>query len=647
MGVSFASYEIARSGLTVNERGLYVTGHNIANVNTPGYVRQQLMIKNGPVETVLTRAGLVQMGLGADIQEIRQIRHAFLDNIFRQENSTLGYWETRQKTFLDLQAILAEPMESGLQSVLNRFWDAWQELAKEPDSLTVRALVRQRSEALVQYVNHLGAQLDRLQNDLNTEIMVRIDEINEITRQIAKLNVTILKNEVSGDTAADYRDQRNSLIDRLTKLVKVDVIEMQDGQVDITLGGYFLVQKGVSTDLYAEERNPGDNFYVAKLAGTDIVVPIKGGILKGLMESRGEVSGTIGSHENGTPNVKTDVVFYVDTATMSIDEANDRIDAYAAELAKRGLDVQITVRDVVSADGFAAAVEGTAGDLRKDSNRYAFFLTNGTLSADQLDELGSRLAELGMDASAITDTPADWAEFAEKFDGKAYSFSDFSADTDDAAFVSLINGMAYDTDMDVSTNNSLIGDSLNIISDIKKRLNALINTMLREINYLHRSGMNIKDPPGYGEDIFVVINPARPLEMGNIRLNPNLSDLSLIAASRTGDAGDNTIALEIANLRNKAMIMDKMGLVSLDDYYQYIILTVGNRASEATNIAESQGRLVEAADAQRTAIAGVSMDEEMTHMLKFKFAYDAASRVLNIIDSMIETVVNRLGLAGR
>ena len=95
------------------------------------------------------------------------------------------------------------------------------------------------------------------------------------------------------------------------------------------------------------------------------------------------------------------------------------------------------------------------------------------------------------------------------------------------------------------------------------------------------------------------------------------------------------------------MIVDKMGLVSLDDYYQYIILTVGSKGSEATNIAESQGRLVEAADAQRTAIAGVSMDEEMTNMLKFKFAYDAAARVLNIIDSMLETVVNRLGMVGR
>jgi flagellar hook-associated protein 1 FlgK len=135
--------------------------------------------------------------------------------------------------------------------------------------------------------------------------------------------------------------------------------------------------------------------------------------------------------------------------------------------------------------------------------------------------------------------------------------------------------------------------------------------------------------------------------MGNIRLNPNLSDLSVIAASKTGMPGDNTIALEIANLRNKAMIVDKTGLVSLDDYYQYIILTVGSKGSEATNIAESQGRLVEAADAQRTAIAGVSMDEEMTNMLKFKFAYDAAARVLNIIDSMLETVVNRLGMVGR
>lgn len=646
MGVSFASYEIARSGLIVNERGLYVTGHNIANVNTAGYVRQQAMIKNGPYETVLTRAGLVQLGLGADIQGIRQIRHTFLDNIYRQENTTLGYWETRQKTYVDLQAIMGEPMGAGLQGVLNQFWDSWQELSKEPDSLTVRALVRQRAEALVHQVNHLGAQLDRLQNDLNSEIVVRIDEVNEITREIAKLNVAILKSEVSGDTASDYRDQRNMLIDRLTKLIDVDVLEMQDGQVDITLGGYFLVQKGVSTDLYADERNIDENFYVAKLAGTNIEVPVKSGIIKGLMESRGEVSGAIGSYENGTPNTKADVVFYADTSTMSLADVQARADAYRDELLKRGLDVTVTVIDAASAADFASVV-GTAS-LRSDANKYAFFVTNGSLTSAQLDDLRSELGNMGMDASVITNAPpSTWSGLIDETDGTVYSLADFSADLTDSSFITLINGMSYDTNMDVSTNFSLVGDSLNIVSDMKRRLNALVNVMIREINYIHRSGMNMKDPPEPGTDFFVAINPNKPLEMGNIRLNPNLSDLSNIAASKNGASGDNSIALEIANLRNKLLIRNSTGIVSLDDYYQDIILQMGNDAADSARIAESQNKLVEAADAQRTAITGVSMDEEMTNMLKYKFAYNAASRVLNIIDSMLETVVNRLGTAGR
>jgi flagellar hook-associated protein 1 FlgK len=642
MGVNFASYEIARSGLRVSERGLFVTGHNIANVNTAGYVRQQAMIKNAPYVTVPSKTGFFQYGLGADIQEIRQIRHAFLDNIYRQENTALGYWETRQKTFRDVEAIMAEPMEPGLQNALNKFWDAWQELSKEPDSLTVRALVRQRSEALVQQINHLGAQLDRLQNDLNTEIMVRIDEVNEITRQIAELNVAILKNEVTGDSANDYRDQRNLLIDRLTKLVKVDVLEMQDGQIDITVGGYFIVQKGVSTELYAAERNPGDNFYVVKLAGTNIEVPIRGGIIKGLMESRGEVSGAIGSFENGTPNTKVDVVFYVDTSTMTAADAADRVDEYRNWLQVRGLDVNVTIVDVASANYFEEAVDGTTG-LRADARKYAFLVTNGTITTpDGYKELQEALAAQGLETSVVTNNLAAWSDVYRSSGGKAYSLTEFSS-TDTDVYEAFAQNMAADTNADIG----VIEYSTNIVSDIRQRLNALINIMLREINYLHRSGMTMTDPPINGTDFFVPINPARPLEMGNIMLNPNLADLANIAASKTGNNGDNANALEIANLRNKLLISNNTGMVSLDDYYQDIILHLANNGADAARIAESQAKLVESADAYRTSITGVSMDEEMTNMIKFKFAYDAASRVLNIIDSMLELVVNRLGMAGR
>lgn len=644
MGVGFASYEIARSGLIVNERGLYVTGHNISNVNTAGYVRQQAMIKNGPVESYYTKGGLSQYGLGADIQDIRQIRHVFLDNIYRQENTTLGYWESRRKTFQDVEAIMAEPIESGLQNVLNKFWDSWQELSKEPDSLTVRALVRQRSEALVQHINHMGDQLDRLQNDLNTEISVRINEVNEITRQIADLNVTILRNEVNSDSANDYRDQRNSLIDRLTKLVKADVTEMQDGQVDITVGGYFIVQKGVSTDLYAAERNVGENFYVAKLGGTNIEVNLNSGIIKGLMESRGEVSGAIGSYENGTPNTKVDVVFYVDLSTTNEALLEDQIDAYEKWLTSRGLDAVITVREVASVDDIEEEI-GEPPALRADARKYAFIVTENSLAnpAD-LEALQETLAEHHMDTSVITDndSTADWLPMTRALDGSAYSLADFES-TDASVYTALTDTMARHTNADIGD----ISGSLNVVSDMKTRLNALVNVMLREINALHSSGWNMKDPPTEGLDFFETINSGRPLEMGNIRLNSNLSDLSNIAASKTGDKGDNSNALEIANLRNAVLIQTGSGMVSLDDYYQDIILHMGNEGTDAVNITESQNKLVMSADAQRTAITGVSMDEEMTNMMKFKFAYDASSRVLNIIDSMMEQIVNRLGLVGR
>jgi len=644
MGVGFASYEIARSGLTVNERGLYVTGHNISNVNTAGYVRQQAMIKNGPVESYYTKGGLSQYGLGADIQDIRQIRHAFLDNIFRQENTTLGYWESRRKAFQDVEAILAEPIESGLQNVLNKFWDSWQELAKEPDSLTIRALVRQRSEALVQQINHLGEQLDRLQNDLNTEIVVRIDEVNEITRQIADLNVTILRSEVNGDSANDYRDLRNSLIDRLSKLIKADITEMQDGQIDITVGGYFIVQKGVSTDLYAAERNAGDNFYVAKLGGTNIEVSLNSGIIKGLMEARGEVSGAIGSYENGTPNTNVDVVFYVDTSS-GIDNTMlaDQISAYESWLLSRGLNADVSIVEVDNVEEIEAAV--TTTDLNAGTRKYAFIVTNDELTdPDDLAVLRNALAAKGMDTSVITDNDSTsaWLPFVRGLDGSTYSLEDFT-DTDEVVYTQLTNTMAKETNADIGD----IPASLNIVSDIKARLNALISVMLREINAIHESGQTMNDPPTNGEPLFVTINPGRPLEMGNIRLNPNLSDLAAIAASKTGNNGDNSNALEIANLRNALLIQTSSGMVSLDDYYQEIILHMGNEGTDAVNIADSQSKLVQSADAQRQAIAGVSMDEEMTNMMKFKFAYDASARVLNIIDSMIEQVVNRLGLAGR
>lgn len=642
MAVGFASYEIARSGLSVSERGLFVTGHNISNVNTPGYSRQQAIIATGPYQN----GPKYQVGFGADIQQIRQIRHSFLDNIYRKENTTLGYWESRGKTFEDIQSILSEPIGAGLQDSVNQFWNSWQELSKHPDSLTVRALVLQRGEALVHQINHLGTQIDKLQNDFNEEIRVRIDEVNQITAQIAKLNTTILKAEVTGDMANDFRDQRNLLVDRLTKLVDPDIYEMQDGQISVSVGGYFLVSGNKTTGLYAGTGSASGLFYTPKLEGSDIEVPIHGGILRGLLESRGEVLEEKGSYANGAPNTKADITIVIDTnSSTPMDAAY--VSKYIDNLKAQGIDCNVNTISVAAA-GFpdiTAALDGVSG-LRQDAGKYALVFTDkDTGTAADINDMISVLNTKGMKASAITGSlPTGWATVASETGGKIYT-EQAAADYD-----SFITALGEDTGTSVNEGISEVEQSQNILPDLKKRLNGLVNILAREVNYLHRSGKTLGDPPTDGQDFFTVIDSSCPLEMGNIKLNDIFSTangLNNIAASMNGASGDNTIAQKIANLRHMPLMKDTAGTLNMDEYYQSIILGVGHGGAEALSIAQNQMKLVESADLQRQSISAVSMDEEMANMMKYKYAYNASSRAINVIDEMIETIINRMGLAGR
>lgn len=686
MAVGFASYEIARSGMSVSERGLAVTGHNISNVNTKGFVRQQAISASSPY---IGSQGY-QVGLGANIQETRQIRNQFLDNIYRRENTSLGYWETKNKTLQNIQYILGDPMESGLQQVMNQFWDSWQELSKEPDSLTVRALVVQRGEALVNQINHIGSQLDKLQKDLNTEFKITIDELNSITSQIAQLNIEIRKQEVAGDSANDYRDQRNNLVDRLTKLANVEVTEMQDGMLDVTLSGYVLVSKGKQTSLVAEESSTSGVFYVPKLMGTEIEVPIKSGILKGLLESRGEVLGAKGSLENGTPNTKADITFVVDVSDSSGDalsKIQSSIETYVNELKRKGIDYNlrlITYTGSVNsninfgddAEALKAAVAGLSAttdtdkdfgsvvdalnlitDFRPDANRYAVVFTADSIDGDSVIDSAtaeayvSTLKEIGIKTSIVTDSTyyntgaggetVGWNAISGGTSGSLFDINSID-------FNKLMTDINNNINSDVNKEISMVYESPNIIPDLRKQLNALVNILVREVNYLHTSGLTLGPPTSPGEDFFVAINPEYPMEIGNIKLNDNIIlNLNNIVASKSGASGDNTIALAIANVRGKESLRDLRGILSPDEYYQSIILSVGAKGNEAAGITDNQQKLVDYAEFQRQAIMGVSMDEEVSNMMKYKFSYSAASRAINVIDDMIDTIISRMGLVGR
>ena len=201
-----------------------------------------------------------------------------------------------------------------------------------------------------------------------------------------------------------------------------------------------------------------------------------------------------------------------------------------------------------------------------------------------------------------------------------------------------MKSISKDINDDVNRRISTIPEDLNIISSVKKQLNALLNIMAREVNYIHQSGKTLTGLDG--GSFFVALDPAIPLEMGNLAISSDLKDLNNIAASTTDANGDNTIALKIAGLRNANLMTGNNKILSLDTYYQNIILDIGNKGHEADNMANSH-RLVSQSDRRRKPSWGFP-DEEMTNMIRFKYAYNANSKLIGVINCMLETVIFRL-----
>ena len=290
MRSTFSGLNIGYKGLAAQQRALDITGHNVANANTEGYTRQDVIMQASPALKVLE--GYV--GTGVDVTEFRRIKDEFLDIQMRTENKALGEWEVKSNILNKLEVIFNEPSETSLRSVMDQFWEAWQVLSKNPEGVAARTTVMQRGVALANTFNHLDAQFCDLQADINKSIEVKVNEINSMARQIRDLNDQIIKAEASGQKANDLRDRRDLLLEQLSKNVAIDVVEDNLGAVNVTIGGKFLVSR---TEI-AEIRFK-DNFIdptQAKLEWYDPFtdasqgpVRLNGGILKGYVEMRDEV----------------------------------------------------------------------------------------------------------------------------------------------------------------------------------------------------------------------------------------------------------------------------------------------------------------------------------------------------------------------
>ncbi|MVP01545.1 flagellar hook-associated protein FlgK [Paenibacillus lutrae] len=230
MRSTFHGLELGKRGVIAQQVALNTTGHNISNVNTPGYSRQVAhMVASRPLEypsvTNTTAAG--QLGMGVEVNAIQRIRDIYFDIEFRNQNSAMNESKVINESLSNIEGIVNEPSDNGLAKNVTEFWKAWQVLSKNPSSedLAARSAVVQQALAMTDSFNHMASQLDTMSNNITARIDVKVSEANSYVTEISELTKQIKHIESGGDDANDLRDKRDYLVDQLSQLGNVKVTE--------------------------------------------------------------------------------------------------------------------------------------------------------------------------------------------------------------------------------------------------------------------------------------------------------------------------------------------------------------------------------------------------------------------------------------
>jgi flagellar hook-associated protein 1 FlgK len=262
--LSFLS--IARSALLAQQRAMDVTAHNVANARTPGYSRQRLNLT--PADPLLTAYGPI--GRGVTDQGIMRARNRFLDAAYRNEAGLFARANTTLDYLGQLESVMDEPSDTSLRAALDGLFQAFADLSNDPSSGLQRNLVRDGANRLIQQFHRISGEIRRSTDEALSQMNADVAELNRLTAEIAKLNQRILVARGASTGAADLEDQRDVLLDRLSQLAGIRVLERDNGSVGVLAGGLLLVDGGWSQTFQAAS-SPKTGGWVIE------VVPMGGG----------------------------------------------------------------------------------------------------------------------------------------------------------------------------------------------------------------------------------------------------------------------------------------------------------------------------------------------------------------------------------
>ncbi len=666
---TFHGLETARRGMMTQQAALYVTGHNIANANTPGYTRQRVNFESTePYPPASRNRPQIpgQMGTGVRAGDIQRIRDSFVDTQFRGENSKLGFWQAKAEMLTQMEDIMNEPSDTGLAKSMDEFWNSLQDLAVQPQNSGARRVVRQRGIALANTFNYMYNSLKAVQKDYRNEIDISETQINSLLRQINQLNKQIGSIEPHGYLPNDLYDERDRLVDELSSLVNIKVevkpsgglaSENAEGLYDIYLAtpqGDILTDNSATPQPIKLVDSSDGKAYGIHIQYEDRTVldsPVSKIKFFELKESE---EGFVGP----TDDIEADGSTFPPDYTLnqfSDFKTNGRLKGFIEGYGyKEGTVTKGIYNDMLSDLDEMAFTFAEHFNLVHQSGWSLNEIRNGVENNYDFFDLGGLTA----------DNPAGAASIIKV----AQAIMD---DVDNIAAAAEGNVIAGSMERTSSVDNATVGNpSIKGVYDRTKNTPNLsvdakkiqIDLSFDETTNAWSYNLTSYDAAGtalytsgpvsasgkislYGIDIDATL----------VKLNDNNSGIQTwsytfsaegVKPSDEAFIGNGSNALELSKVKD-ALLSFGGNLTNVHTFYQGMIGSLGDQASEASRMLNTSATLTDSVEQRRMSISNVSLDEEMTNMIKFQHAYNAAARQITLIDEMLDKIINGMGLVGR
>jgi flagellar hook-associated protein 1 len=646
MANGMAGLFIGTTGLKTAQTALNTTAHNLSNINTSGYTRQQVTFSDTQYVRVNTsdKVSSPDYGLGVAVSEVRRIRDQFIDQAYRNENSRLGFYESQYKAIEEIEDQFGEMQGVTYESYLINLYNSVNELAKNPTSTVARSSLIQNATAFIEKSENVYKGLKDYQTTLNTQVKNMVDSINKLGDKIYTLNKKISKIESTGiEDANDLRDERDAAIDELSKYIDITYYENDSKEVIISAEGIPFVTMG--------ELAKMDTRVVE---GTNLVIPT-------------------------WPGYERDV-YDLSTEASNVDET-DKGELKGLLIARGNMVVDYTVvpeapsssdYDMSTADGRAAYQEAYNKYSKAQEYYNTYIEPSAILSAMAgFDKLVNGIVEkinniLCPEKSEVRNNPYMAADGTE-IQADIYTYDSVSqqvlydrygrevtgTDNGDGTYRFSSGEKLYtsaggtEVPVDSYTYSMLDMDKTGYGMDDDK-------TVGTELFSRKGTDRYIKTTDDSGKTIYIRNNLNETdyeslYKLGNLQINPEAAqNVGKIPLSTVQGKEDFDRAKELVDAWDEKFASLNPDTYAKSDFMTFYNNFIGEYATLGKalgNYVSNQTTMVDGYDNQRLQSEGVSSDEELEKMIKYQQAYNAASRYVNVVNQMLEHLVTSLGNA--